>query len=450
MTQSHMARSSKTDVVIVGAGAAGLAAARDLHDKGIGVRILEARCRIGGRIYTIHDRRSPLPIELGAEFLHGEAKEVNEVVDAANLTAVDIEGERWRSTRGHLSRVDDYWKRLDRILGQADPKRTPDRSLAEFLAEQPGGKQFAEDRLLARDFVEGFHAAELDRISERAIADGGNPGEDSEEQRMARLVDGYGAVTDWLANSLRPSIRLGRVVADIDWSPGKVRVTARCADGTDEVVRASAAVITVPVSLLHPAARGRGALKFIPEVPSVRAAATCAAMGHVRRTVLLLDRPLVDIFSERQQKRLARLAFIFARGVDVPVWWNMYPARSALMVGWAGGPVAIALERGHANKRDAAVSALAQAIGSKRGTIERHLVATFSHDWARDPFARGAYSYPLVGGADVGKRLSRPIAGTLFFAGEAADAEGRNGTVHGAIGSGQHAAKQVMRARRQD
>jgi monoamine oxidase len=117
-----------------------------------------------------------------------------------------------------------------------------------------------------------------------------------------------------------------------------------------------------------------------------------------------------------------------------------------MMVGWAGGPAAIALESGPESIPGAAVASLAASLGADRRTIARHLLATFFHDWSRDPFSRGAYSYPLVGGADVGKQLSRPVLGTLFFAGEAADAEGRNGTVHGAIGSGQRAAKQVMRA----
>jgi monoamine oxidase len=81
-----------------------------------------------------------------------------------------------------------------------------------------------------------------------------------------------------------------------------------------------------------------------------------------------------------------------------------------------------------------------------RRYLDRHLVRTFTHDWSRDPFSRGAYSYPLVGGSDAAIALARPVRGTLFFAGEAADAEGRNGTVHGAIASGHRAAAQALRA----
>src|SRR6478672_7581825 len=153
--------SARTDVVVVGAGAAGVAAARELRENGLRVIVLEARRRVGGRIYTRRDPRASMPIELGAEFLHGAAEEVREIVDKANLTTIDIEGERWRSVRGRLSRMDAFWQQLDRILGRIDARRSPDRSLADFLAERPGGRRFAEDRTVVREFVEGFHAAEL-------------------------------------------------------------------------------------------------------------------------------------------------------------------------------------------------------------------------------------------------------------------------------------------------
>ncbi len=90
--------------------------------------------------------------------------------------------------------------------------------------------------------------------------------------------------------------------------------------------------------------------------------------------------------------------------------------------------------------------AAARCLREEGVRVTRHVMKTLRHDWSRDPYSRGAYSYSLVGGSDVGKRLSRPVRGTLFFAGEAADPEGRNGTVHGAIGSGYHSAKQALRA----
>ncbi len=169
-------------------------------------------------------------------------------------------------------------------------------------------------------------------------------------------------------------------------------------------------------------------------------------MGHVQRVGVLLDSPIIEILEERRQRQLARLAFLHASHVAVPVWWTTYPVRSSLVVGWAGGPAAIALDAPGEKLSDRAIAALADAFDLHRATVARHVVKSFTHNWTRDPYSRGAYSYPVVGGSDVGKRLSRPVRGTLFFCGEAADAEGRNGTVHGAIASGYRAADQVLRA----
>ena len=437
--------SVRADVVVIGAGVAGLAAARRLNEQGVRVIVLEARDRIGGRVFTARDARTPLPIELGAEFLHGDAPEVRAIADEARLTSVDIVGERWRAAHGRFTCMDHFWERLDRILGQADASREPDRALAALFAERPGGHRFAEDRTAAREFVEGFHAAELDRISERSVADGGNPGADEEEQRLARLIDGYDAVPAWLAGPIAAHIRLGVVASAIEWSPGRVVVRAN-ASGSPITVRANAAIVTVPVSLLRSGVRGRGAITFAPDVVAIREAAAKVEMGQVQRIGVLLDRPLVELFAERRRSQLARAAFVHARGSDIPVWWTSYPLRTGLLVGWAGGPAAVALGAAPRELKTRAVRSLADTFGIDRRTVERHVVATFHHDWTRDPFSRGAYSYVLVGGTDAAETLSRPVRGTLFFAGEATDPEGRTGTVHGGIATGQRAAAQVARA----
>jgi len=117
-----------------------------------------------------------------------------------------------------------------------------------------------------------------------------------------------------------------------------------------------------------------------------------------------------------------------------------------VVVGWAGGPAAIALEQSAADLESRAVSSLASTLDLDRRRVARHIVASFAHDWGRDPFSRGAYSYPLVGGADAARQLARPVRRTLFFAGEASEAEGRTATVHGAIATGYRAAEQTARA----
>ena len=210
----------RVDVVIIGAGVAGLAAACRLARAGATTALLEARDRVGGRIYTVRDERTPVPIELGAEFVHGSAPEIAELARGAKLAVCDIHGQRWQAHGGRLTRVDDdaFWKDLGRVMGRLDPKRTPDRSFEEFLDTKPGGPALARQRTLAREFVQGFHAADLSRISERSLADGGAP-DDEDEERQARILDGYDRVAHELA-ATASGVRLAHRVREIVWEPG--------------------------------------------------------------------------------------------------------------------------------------------------------------------------------------------------------------------------------------
>jgi monoamine oxidase len=92
-----------------------------------------------------------------------------------------------------------------------------------------------------------------------------------------------------------------------------------------------------------------------------------------------------------------------------------------------------------------AIAAAARLFGIQRRRLQSLVEQCWYHDWQNDPFSRGVYSYGLVGETDAAKRLARPVARTLFFAGEAADPQGRTGTVHGAMGTGYRAAAAVVR-----
>jgi monoamine oxidase len=168
-------------------------------------------------------------------------------------------------------------------------------------------------------------------------------------------------------------------------------------------------------------------------------------MGQVQRLAVLLDCPLVELMDDRRQKRLAEMTFVQARA-ELPVWWTSHPVRSGLVVAWAGGPKAIALGKSPRTLPSRVIASLSDVFRVDRRTVQRNVVRTMHHDWSRDPFSRGAYSYVLVGGTDAAAALARPVRGTLFFAGEATDPEGRTGTVHGAIATGRRAAAQAVRA----
>jgi monoamine oxidase len=439
-------------VVIIGAGAAGLAAARALHEAGVDVEVIEARDRIGGRVFTITDPHTTRPIELGAEFIHGQAPELQRLLDEASLVAADVCGTRWRPTPSGLRPLTGFWDRLDRAMRlldsgpRHDDART-DRSVDDVMRTRPGGRRFAPERTLARQYVEGFHAADLRLVSARALAEGGSPGDDIRERRLAHVVNGYSRVIEWLAEPVSSRIRLATIVTAVRWTSR--RVVVEMARG--KPITARAAIITIPLGVLQSPPDRRGAIAFDPELRTKTHALEHLAMGAALRVVLRLNERFWanGQFAESHARDgIERLSFLHTTDKDFPTWWTTYPFIAPVIVGWCGGPQARTLLEQPANAvTDRAIAALARQCGITRRRMRSMVEAAWMHDWVHDPFARGAYSYQMVGGVDAPAALARPLAGTLFFAGEATDTEGATGTVHGAIASGRRAARQFLRNR---
>jgi monoamine oxidase len=430
-----VSKATRTDVIVIGAGVSGLAAARALRERGVRVEVLEARDRIGGRIFTERDPRAPSPIELGAEFIHGSAPETMAIVREAGLPAVDVSNERWELRGRKRVPFRNIWARLEHIMGRMSASRDPDRSFHEFLAASPGGRRFARDRALALLYVENFHAADPLRISERALAKGGSPQGDPAEQRMGRLLDGYDRVPGWLARKPHDSVRLRTIVKNIEWEPGVVHV-----DSTKGGFAAKAVIITLPIGVLQARPGDPGAVSIHPALPRHEDALALVTTGPVTRIVML--------FREEfwRKGKLAKLGFLQSPDLDVPAWWTLAPLRAPMLVAWAGGRRGAALALLSIDeRRDRAIAAAARAFGLPRARLASLLVDSWTHNWEQDPFARGAYSYPLVGGSKASAALARPVRGTVYIAGEATVEEADSGTVHGAIRSGRRAATQVAR-----
>jgi len=439
------------DAIVVGAGVAGLAAASRLVEAGRTVTILEARDRIGGRVWTIHPESLAVPVELGAEFLHGHTPEIDGVVRNAGLRVVDISGRRWIKTRRGLALFDDFWERLERTMRRLRDDRAHDRSFADAIAHIHGVAPF--DRTLATRYVEGFHAADITRISERSLAEGGSPGGDVRERRAGRVIEGYGAVVTALAAPVLDRIRLGAVATRIRWRRGRVVVESRDhAAGSLPPLKGRAAIVTVPLGVLQ--SEGMGAIEFDPPLQaSVRTAMSELVMGRVIRVALQLDRPFwtEPAFARRAgDDRFDTMSFLQSQQrVPFAVWWTSYPVRAPVLVGWCGGQIPPSLISATQDDiAEAAIDSLATVLDMAPRAVRRHVVAAFTHDWIGDPFSRGAYSYAGVNGDTAPQRLAKPIQNTIYLAGEHADEEGRNGTVHGAIASGRRAADRVLRSMR--
>lgn len=439
-------------VIILGAGAAGLAAARTLSQAGLRLTILEARDRVGGRVHTRREIGSPVPIELGAEFVHGTPVETWDILRAARLAAYDVADSHWILQDGKLSHDEKFWDEAWQILGRLDRMKEPDLSFAEFV------RRYCADvspraRELALMFVEGFDAADPERASVRGLAAEQRASAEIGEDRAFRVVDGYDRVIEHLAAGLEPgrtSIRLSTAATEVRWQNGSVEVDA-LACGAREIFRADRLLVTVPLGVLQAAKSETGAIRVVPAIPEKLDAIARLEMGAIVKTILQFREPFWET------ERFATLAageslrdacFLHGRGTKVFTWWTMLPVRANVMVGWSGGPSARSLS--HRPRREVvrdALTSLAAFLGVGPDDLAKRLDRATIADWQADPFSRGAYSYAGVGGADARAALARPVEGTLFFAGEATHA-GQSGTVAGAIASGYRAAGEILATRK--
>ena len=183
-----MRRGPIFDAIILGAGAAGLAAGRELSCAGCRVLILEARERIGGRIRTHADWFSPVPIELGAEFVHGSAPITVALLQAAHQSVYEVPNVHYRSKRGRLSPTPHFWTQIAHIQKKIGPfvkhAASRDFSALEFIRR---ARLPAAQREMFVSFIEGFDAAELEKLSARSMW---NDAQQTAGQMSQRQADG--------------------------------------------------------------------------------------------------------------------------------------------------------------------------------------------------------------------------------------------------------------------
>lgn len=440
-------RRPSLDAVVIGGGAAGLAAARELSQRGLRLVLLEARGRLGGRVHTVREPDWPVPVELGAEFVHGEAPATSRVLHASGLVVDELPDRHGWVDDGRWRLESDMWARFAAFC-RTIPAKGRDQPFAARLDAARGSR--ARDALLARSVVEGYHAAPADRISARFLAAAAR--EEPGPRRQFRVRGGYDAVMTAMRAGLDPDrveVRLSTRVERVSWRRGLVEVRARGAlGGALPAFRARRAVVALPLGVLK--AEAAGAVRFDPPLDAKRRALDGLGIAAVRKVILLFrepfwdDAPFVGARVAGRDGSRARPDFLHAPRSAFPTWWAPSPSRAPVLVGWAGGPAAERLAPLHGATLVArSLEALAGVMAVPLRSLERRLAAWREHDWQSDPSTLGAYSYVAVGGMGAPAALARPLDGTLFFAGEATDRDAI-GTVDGALASGRRAAARLL------
>ena len=313
---------SSHDVIVVGAGVAGLAAARRLASAGRTVLLLEARPRVGGRVFTTADG-----MELGAEFIHGTPPATLRLLAEAGVRAIIADTEHWVAGGTHAHPMDEEAPQFHDIMRKVE-RLDEDMSVDDFLARVV--RSDARLRSVAdsvRRLVSGFDAADPRHASIKAIA-AEWAGNATFESLASRPEGGYGSLVDYMRRKLDPTcveLRLESIVRAVRWKCRAVEVEVE-QDGRVESATACAIVVTVPTSVLDASAGDHAAIRFDPPLAEKRAALAGIAMGPVLKVLL---RFRTRFWEEVDGGRFANVGFIHTRDdVPFPTFWTLLPKRT--------------------------------------------------------------------------------------------------------------------------
>ncbi len=418
---------SQAEIVIVGAGMAGLAAASRLQAAGKQVVVVEARDRIGGRVHT--DRSWAVPVELGATWVHGvEKNPVMDLVQELQLKTrlTDYENHWLYNTKGKLvkdedqdeldDQLDDVLEELDQLREDMDEGDEADLSLEDALEVvlahwklSPARRQLLDYAIAAE--IEHEYAANCRELScyywdEGEVFEGDD----------CYLPAGVDQLVDHLATGL--DIRLNHVVQRVEVTAAGVQVVCDC-----DTIAAERAIVTVPLGVLK-----AGAVQFSPALPAAKQKAIQRlGMGSLNKLVLRFPK----VFWQRDAEILGYVPQAKGEWVE---FFNFQPiTQQPILVGFNAGRYSRKLEE---LSEAETIAAAMQVLRTIYGKAVPDPVAALVTRWQADPFAQGAYSYLAKHSSPEDyEALAQPVGDRLFFAGEATSRQ-YAATLHGALLSG--------------
>jgi len=414
------AQNAEPDVVVVGAGAAGLATARVLQAAGKSVLILEAAGRVGGRAYT-ETNTFGAPFDHGCSWLNDGPN--NQFVPFARSQGFDLMdhteaaeayyvGDRLANATERRAR-NRGWGSVERALQHAGENER-DVAASSVVTRGDGSTGYAETWIGPMDW--GVDFTDLSTADYWNAADAG-------QSYLVR--EGLGAVVAQLSQGL--TLRLITPVTGIDWSGSGVRVET--GQGT---VRAKACIVTVSTGVLN-----AGVIRFTPDLPVWKQEAISQVpMGLLVKIGLQFDGPQFGFspnnwLSYRVPNQTPAEACYFLT----------WPFGFDYSVGFAGG--AFGWELSAAGKAAAVDFALAEFAKMAGGDARKHFVKGTMSDWANNPLTYGAYAAAKPGHYTARTALARPVGERIFFCGEATGGE-HVALINGAYESGVRTARAVL------
>ena len=415
----------KYDVIIIGAGAAGLTAMKYLLAAGQHVCMLEAAAKPGGRILTITKEGFDEPVEAGAEFIHGKLPYTFKLLKEANISYEAVEGRMVAVEHGKWQEEeeDDHWDEFIRKL----KKLKTDISVKQFLEENFSEEKYFFLRRAVINFAEGFDLADISRASMLSIKDEWK----DIERTQYRVKGGYIQLINFLVNSCdhnKASFHFNTCINRIEYK--KDSATAYTID--NRKFEASFVIVTASAGLLQ-----SGSIAFNPLLTAHNKAINDLGFGTVIKFLFWFK-------TKWWTKHGDDLGFILS-DEEIPTWWTQLPNKNNLLTGWLGGPRA-------AKKSNETEGSLFQSALISLSSIFHVNIEELRNDlihykiipWQNYPYVNGGYSYNTLNSEKARKILAEPAEGTIFFAGEAYSECELSGTVEAALQSGHDVAEKLI------
>jgi monoamine oxidase len=421
-----------SSIIVIGAGAAGLAAARSLSKRGKQVIVLEARNRIGGRIFTSTDCGFSQAVENGAEFIHGDLPLTQRLAKEAGVRYREGDGKQWNVENGKKEKgefFDAGWDELIKTLKKLDH----DMSIGEFLDSSFGDKKYQSLRESVTRFVQGFDAADPYKASAFALR---TEWTETDATTGYHLVGGYSLLMEHMFNQCKLAdveFHFSAVVKEIYWQKDKVTVIT----GGDERFDGEKVVITIPPAVLR-----TGVIRFFPEMPEQQQAIRKIETGGVIKFLVEFTEPVWEKGHSKEFREFPDAYFIFSDAY-VPTWWTQDPSEFPLLTGWLSGPGTLSLKLSDEELLNEGIQSLSYIFDCPRDVVRSKIRAAKVVNWVNDPFAKGAYAYKTIETTEVIGLLSRPVEDTVYFAGEAYYDGPEMGTVEAALATGEGVAKKM-------
>jgi monoamine oxidase len=419
------------NVIVIGGGAAGLMVAFELSKHKYNVTVLEAKNRLGGRIFTVDEASFSQPVEAGAEFIHGDMPLTQSLLKQAGVSYYAVEGEMFHLKDGKFKKEHNTpgWHQL---MQQMKALKT-DISLADFLTTYYNDEKHKALRKSVEGFAGGFDLADIQTVSTKSLYYEWS----KESGRQYRINGGYIQLINYLFSQCTNNgctIETDCCAKKISWQNNEVDILTMCS----RLFKSDLVVITVPVGVLQAKTNDENYMEFTPSIHQHMRAAENIGFGGVIKVVL----EFTQNFWKNKEKNTG---FIFIDGA-MPTWWTQLPIDNAILTGWIGGNKANLLKEYSDDEiLQTALASLANAFAIPVDHLKTKLKASFVANWCKEPDINGGYSFNTLYSDEAKNMLQQPVNNTIYFAGEALYNGPYGGTVEAALESAKKTVHEILR-----